>query len=36
MKLLECVNIMKVVVYYNCPVPVTFLSNTFHLGRVLD
>jgi len=27
---------MKVVVYYNCPVPVTFLSNTFHLGRVLD
>jgi len=36
MKLLEFVNIMKVVVYYNCPVPVTFLSNTFHLGRVLD
>lgn len=27
---------MKVVMYYNCPVPVTFLSNTFHLGRVLD
>jgi len=27
---------MKVVVHYNCPVPVTFLSNSFHLGRVLD
>lgn len=27
---------MKVVVYYNYPVPVTFLFNTFHLGRVLD